>query len=168
MPDAALEPALGQAQRLFGVAVVGVAGAAFIERHDDVGADDPLRIDVVFRRENVPGAVDVRLEDAALFGEFPALGEREDLEAAAVGQDGPVPRGEGVEAAGPAQDVEAGAQVEMVCVAQDDLGLDVFFEFFMENALHGADGPHRHEDGGFNRTVVGGDPAEPGAGRAVL
>ena len=108
------------------------------------------------------------LEGHALFLNLPDAGQGKDLEAAAVGQDGPVPRGEGVEAAGPAQDVEAGAQVEMVCVAQDDLGLDVFFEFFMENALHGADGPHRHEDGGVDRTVVGGDPAEPGAGRAVL
>ena len=110
----------------------------------------------------MPRSVDVRLEDAAFFGELAALGQREHLEAAAVGQDGPVPRGEGVEAARTAQDVQAGPQVEVVGIAQDDLGVYVFSQVLVVDAFDRTDRSHRHEDGRLDRSVVGGDPAAAG------
>ena len=75
VPDTSFEPALGEAQRLFGIAVVRIAGTALVQRHHDVGPDDALGIDIVFGREDVPRPVDVRLEDTTFFREFPALGE---------------------------------------------------------------------------------------------
>ena len=51
--EAAVEPAVGQLHRLLGVAVVGVARTAFVERHDDVGSDDALYVHHVLRRKKV-------------------------------------------------------------------------------------------------------------------
>ena len=62
---------------------------------------------------------------------------------------------EGVESASFAKDVEAGAQVKMIGVAENDFGAYIFFEVTVIDAL---DRPHRangHEDGGVDLSVVG-------------
>ena len=51
------------------------------------------------------------------------LGKGEDLEAAAVRENRPVPSHELVEAACFSDDVHARAEIQMVCVAKDDLRL---------------------------------------------
>ena len=53
------------------------------------------------------------------------MGKRENLEAAAVGEQRAFPTVEAVEATGSAEDVETGTQVEMVGVAEYYLGIDV-------------------------------------------
>ena len=54
----------------------------------------------------------------------PEIAERDDLEAARIGQDRPVPAHERVEAAEPGDPLVARAQVEVVGVRQDDRGTD--------------------------------------------
>ena len=167
MRGEALQPALREAQRLRGVAEVGVAGAALVQSHDDVRADDALGVHVVLRGKGMAGAVDVRGEPAAFLGELADRSEGEDLEAAAVREDGPIPMLELVQAAGLPEGVQAGTEVEVVGVAEDDLGLDVLFQVPVIHALDGADGAHRHEDGGADLPVVGGDHARAGGGPGI-
>ena len=123
--DAAVEPAVGELHGVFGVAVVGLAGSALVEGHDDVGSDDTLNVHYPFGGEEVAAAVDVGAEGAALVGDFAVFGKRENLKAAAVGEQRAFPTVEAVEATGSAEDVETGTQVEMVGVAEYDLGVDV-------------------------------------------
>ena len=165
MRGEALQPALREAQRLRGVADVRVAGAALVQGHDDVRADDALGVHVVLRGKGMAGAVDMRGEPASFLGKLADGREGEDLEAAAVRQDGPVPVLELVQAAGLPEGVQAGTEVEVVGVAEDDLGLDVLFQVPMIHALDGADGAHRH--GGADLPVVGGDHARAGGGPGI-
>jgi hypothetical protein len=76
----------------------------------------------------------VAAEVDAVFDDLADLGEAEDLESAAVGEDGQGPVHEAVEAAGGGQDLESGPDEEMVGVAQDDLGAG-FEEFRGSMAL---------------------------------
>ena len=62
--ETAVEPPLGERQRLGGVFARCVAGRALVESHHDVGADRPLGVDHAFGREEVLRAVDVRTEMA--------------------------------------------------------------------------------------------------------
>ena len=157
-----LQPAFREVEALAGVGVVGVARAALVERHADVGTDDALRVHVVLRRELVPRAVDVAPEGAALRGELADGAQREHLEAAAVREDRPVPGLEAVQAARGAERVQAGTQVEMVGVAQDDLRPDVFAQVPVIDALDGTDGPDGHEYGGMDPAMVRLDHARAG------
>ena len=68
-------------------------------------------------------AVQVRLEAHAVCGDLVAVAEAEDLKAAAVGEDRPGPVHKGVESPHPVDELVAGAQVEVIGVAEDDLRL---------------------------------------------
>ena len=63
-------------------------------------------------------------------------------------------------------DFESRAQVEMVGVSQDDLGLYLLAQFFEMYTLYAAHSSHRHEDWSLDLSVVGGDDA--GASIACL
>ena len=145
--------------------MVSVARTAFVEGHHYVGAYDALGVDVVLRREDMPGAVDMALEGTSLGSQAAYLREREHLEAAAVGKYRPVPGLEAVETAGGTQGVQAGAQVQVVGVAQDDLGPDVVHEVAVVHPLDGTDRPDGHEYGSMYVAVIGRQHA--GAGVAV-
>ena len=163
----ALQPGLREIETLARVGVVGVAGAALVQRHHDVGADDALRVHVVLRGEDVARAVDVALEGATFRGQFADRAEREHLETAAVREDGPIPRLEGVQAACGTQGVEPRAQVEVVGVAQDDLGADVLPQVAVIDALDGTYRPDGHENGGMDLAVVRLDDARAGGGMRI-
>ena len=162
-----LQPALRQPKGLRGIAVVGVTRAAFVQGHDDIGPDDALGVHVVLRGKSVARTVDVRGEPAPFFGKLADGGQGKDLEAAAVREDGTVPMLELVQPAGLAEGVQAGTEVEVVGVAEDDLGLDVLLQILVVHALHRADGAHRHEDGGADLPVVGGNHAGAGGGPGI-
>ena len=100
-------------------------------------------------------AVDMAAEGAALLLDFAAVGQREDLETAAVGEQGALPAVELVQSAGGTQYLHAGAQVEVVCVAEDDFGVDLLAQFALVYGLDAAGGAHGHEDRGRDVAVVG-------------
>ena len=110
------------------------------------------------RRDGHQPAVDVRAEDGLLFGHFDAMGEAEQLEAAAIGQDRPVPAHEAVQPAQRGDDLFAGPQREMVGVAQDHLrpGGAELFDLQPLDAGLGADG---HEGGQLHVAVRRGEDA---------
>ena len=56
-----------------------------------------------------------------------------------------------------AENIESRTEIEVVGVAQDDLGLDLLTEFREMHTLHTAHRTHRHEDGRENLSVVGGN-----------
>ena len=81
-----------------------------------------------------------------------AAAQAPDLEAARVGEDGPLPADEAVQAAELADHVQAGAQEQVEGVAEDDLradGLDVA----RQHALDRTVSTDRHERWGFNHTT---------------
>ena len=146
--EAAVEPALGKPKAVLGVGVVALARRTLVERHDDVGTDDALDVHHALGGEDVLRTVDVGSKLAALLRELADAREGEDLEAAGVGEDRAVPTVEAMEATSGPEHLAAGAEVEVVGVAQDDLGLHLLLEFAEVDSLHAAHRAHGHEDGG--------------------
>ena len=118
---------------------------ALVELHDDVGADGLLDAHVVLGRPAMPGTVHNGAEVHAIGIELERVGEREDLEAAAVGEHGMIPVHETVDTTGLADDVDAGPQVQVVGVGEDDLGVQGL-ELGVGDALDGGLRAHGHED----------------------
>ena len=97
-------------------AVVG--RGAFIEGHDDIGAQLFLDVDGFFGGKAVGRAVDVALKGHAVLIDLAHLGQRKDLKPARIGQHGVRPLHEPVQPAHLGHQVGAGAQVEVVGVGQ--------------------------------------------------
>ena len=158
---AALLPAGGPGHRLFVVGAVGSRGRALVEGHQDVAAELGLDLHRPLRRQLLLAAVDVAAEDGALFGDLPLVGERVHLEAARVGQDVLVPRHELAEAAHLDHHLGAGAQEQVVGVAEDDLRADGV-QVVRRDALHRGDRAHRHELRRVDHAVGQLEPAAAG------
>ena len=154
-----LLPAFGHGEGFFG----GVAGAgvrrAFVERHHDVGAEVALDAHGLDRAEEMPRAVDVRGELDAVRLDLAERGEAEDLESAAVGQDGVVPVLELVQAAGAPDQPGARTEHQVVGVPEDDLDIQLL-QFARGHRLHRGARADRHEDRGMDRAVGGLQHAE--------
>jgi len=144
----------------------GGVGGAFVEAHGDVGGEHTLDVHGFLGTEEQKRAVKMRAEFHAVLLDFANLGEAENLEAAAVGENGFGPVDELVEITGGGDDVEAGAEMEMVGVAENDLRahLEEFARVEGLNAALCADG---HEHGRFNDAAGGREASEAGAGRRV-
>ena len=166
--EAAIQPSLGQRQRFGRVFARGVARGAFVESHHDVGADRALGVHDAFGGEEVFRTVDMRPEMASLLLELAASCEREDLEAAAVGEHRPFPGRETVYAPGLFDDLHAGAHVEVVGVRQDDLRPGLVAHVAVENAFDRGGCTHRHENRGADDAVVCRQFARAGFGRRIL
>ncbi len=161
---AAAGPARGHFHGLAGALVGGGKLGALVEGHDDVGAEADLGGQRGFRREEMQRAVEVRAELHAILGELAQIAEAEDLEAAGVGEDGLVPGHELLHPAELADGFDAGAEIEMVGVVEQDLNVELF-EHVLRHALDRGDGAYRHEDGGSDLAVRSDKAA--GAGRAA-
>jgi hypothetical protein len=157
----ALGPAQGQLHGALDLGSGRRQGDALVEHHGDRGIQEMLDLDRALGRQLVPAAVVVRAEHHAALGELAALGQRHDLEPAAVGQDRPLPAHEAVQPAQPADALGPGAQHQVVGVAQDDLGAGARHHL----AGHGLDRggrADRHEGWGLDRAEGGGQPAAAG------
>ena len=156
---AACQPVVGQRQRFAGVIIVTGAGRALVKCHHDVTADGALDVHHLLGREQVLAAVDVAAECHPFIGQLAVLGQREDLEAAAVGQDGTVPAVELVQSTGALDDVHTRAQIQVVGVAQDNLCLDVVAQLAHVHRLDRTHRAHGHENGGLDLAMVVMSPA---------
>lgn len=143
-------------------------GRAFVEDHHDVAAEGQLGVDGGGRGEFVGVSVEVGLEGDAFFGNFPQGGQAEDLEATRVGEDGTGPVHEFVEAAEFSDQFVAGAEVQVIGVAEDDGGLEFVVEVALGEAFNGALGADGHEDGGGDVAVGGVEDTGPGFGFRTL
>ena len=98
----------------------------------------------------------------ALLSDLAQLCQTEHLKSAAVGQDGAVPAGELVQTAHVGHQLVAGAQVQMVSVAEHDLCADVLEILRRQAALDGTGGSNVLEGRGLHRAVHGFELAPPG------
>ena len=178
--DAAVGPAVAEAQRALGVFAVGVIGRAFVERDDEIGAELALDVDRAFRRQQVLAAVDVGTEGRTLFADLeqrlgprdvaPALdlvgdravAEAEDLEAAGIGQHRAVPAHEAVQPAHLRHQVGARLQHQMIGVGEDDLRL-LLAQAGRRAGLHRRLGGAEDEGRRVERAVRRGQPPAPRA-----
>src|SRR6266852_1986182 len=117
--QAACEPADASLTRVPRGGFVGLARDNVVELHDDVGAQVALNLHHDLGREESPRAVDVGLELHAFLVDGSKALERKDLKSARVGKDRAVPLHEAVESAHLSHDVVAGAEVQVVRVAED-------------------------------------------------
>ncbi len=150
VPNAVLHrarPPRREPHRLCGARLVRRPGHALVELHDDVGAEPiGLDLDRAFGRQHVARAVDRAGESRRLLCDLGQLRQRHDLEAAGIGQDGPAPAAEAVQAAQTLHPLRAGPQHQVHGVAEDDVragGGDLVHG-------HGLDrrrGADRHEGG---------------------
>jgi len=138
-------------------------GRAFVEDHGNVRAEGSLDVHALAGAEENFGAVEVGAKGDAVVGDFAEFGEAENLEAAAVGEDGAVPAHELMEAAEFANEAGAGAEVEVVGVAENDLCAD-FVELSRGGGFDGGLRADRHEGGGLDRAVGGAEAGAPGGG----
>ena len=133
--------------------IVGIG--TFVEGHDDVRAEVLLNRNGLFRREAMRRTVDVTLEGHAVIVDLAGLRQREDLEAARVGQHGMRPLHEFVQAAHLRHQLIAGAQVKMIGVAQHERGVDIL-EMLGRERLDRCLRAHRCEDRREEVAVRGG------------
>src|SRR5580698_7106764 len=152
MVERAASPGHGEAEAFFGAAAIrGVLGA-LVEGHRDVGAEGDLDVHGMFRGKKVRTSVEVRAEAHALVADLAQLAERENLKAAGVGEQRAWPADEAVQPAHAADGFVTGTQIEMVGIAEDNLGVERF-EHVLRYGFDGAGGAHRHEYRGFDCLV---------------
>ncbi len=97
-------------------------------------------------------AVEVGAEADAFVGHLAELAERKDLKAAGIGEQGARPTDEAMQAAHAADGFVARTEIEVVCVAEDDLDAEGF-EQILRDGFDGTGGAYGHENGGFNSLV---------------
>ena len=138
-------------------------GRTLIEHHDDVGAEGILHGHAALGVEANKFAVDVAFEGDAVVVDLVEVGEGEDLESAAVGEDRAGPGHEFVEIAQCRDGFLAGAEHEVVGVSQDYLRTGGG-ELIGENAFDCALRTDGHEGGRVEDAMRRGDAAEASAG----
>ena len=128
---------------------VHVHRRTLVENHDDVAAQHFLDVHGFFRPKEDFAAIGRCSEGDALFGDLASMGQREDLEAAGIGEDGAAPFAEPVQAAVRLDHLQARTQVEVEGVAEDDLGAKVS-NLLGEHAFDRAVRADRHEGWRFH------------------
>ena len=143
-----------------------VVGRTFVKDHGDVRAEQPLDFHRFLRPEKKRRAIQVRTELDAVGGDFADFGQTENLEAAAVGQNGAGPAHKLVQAAGGAENLQAGTNGEMVGVAQQNLGAHLPQLPRVERLDTGLRAD-RHEDRRLDHAAGRGQPAQARPGKRI-
>ncbi len=156
---AALQPPVGEVHAVFSILAGAGVGGAFIECHHDVCSDATLNPEAALRTEQVFTAINVAGKGGAFFRDLAAMRKAEYLIAATVRQDGPLPVHEPVETTGGFHRLHPRPQVEMVGIAQDDLGFYLLLQLGLVDALYRPDRPDRHENGGRYFPVISNNSA---------
>ena len=113
------------------------------------------------------GTINMRLKLNAIIRDFRYVPEAEYLVAATIRQYGPVPAVELMQAARLLQNVGGGPQVQMVGVAEYNVGIDVLLQLALMYGLHRTSCAHRHKNGRLNLAVIGFNEAGTGFGAGV-
>jgi hypothetical protein len=161
---AAPRPAHRQRHRGGDLVARAVGGGALVEGHDDVAAEQALDLHRALGAEQVARAVEVAGERHALLGDLAQLAEAHHLVAAAVGEDRAVPVHEAVQPAEPRDALGAGAEHQVVGVAEDHVG-PAGADVLRLHRLDGGGGADRHERRRADLAAAHADRA--GAGGAV-
>lgn len=151
---AAPRPAQGEVEAFIRCFVGAGVGWTLIKKHNDVRAEVSLDLHRGFRTDEGRGAVEVILKTNTFLGDFAQFRKGEDLEPATIREDRAIPMHEAVKSAETGDEFLAGANVQVVGVAKNDLRSD-FAEFFGGHGLYGGLSADRHEYGCLNRTASG-------------
>ena len=165
--DTAGQPTVRKAERVLSIFEIAGIRRTLIKGHDDVSANDALRIHHVFWGEMVARAINMALERDTFLLDFAAVRQRIYLIATTIGQDGALPSIEAMQAAHLSQRIEAGAQIKVISIAEDDLRSYVVYEFVLVYGLNGARRAHRHENGCLDSAVRSFDRGRTSAGIRV-
>ena len=138
---------------------------AFVEGHDDVGTERVLHFHAAARIEVDHAAIDMAFEGDTGVVDLVDFSEGEDLETAAVGEDGAGPSHETVEIAQRGDGFFTRAEQQVIGVGKDTLRAGGG-EVIGGDAFHGALGADGHEGWGIEDSVARGDAAS--AGEAFL
>lgn len=149
---AALCPTGGEGERAGGVGFVARVGRAFVEEHRDVGSERGLNLHAQLGGKHHFRSIEVVLKSHAFFGDLAKLGQGPNLESSRVGEEGFLPGRETVESAHLTNQLMAGAQPEVVGVAEDDLRAELL-ELERVESFHRPLGADRHEDRCFDHAV---------------
>ena len=103
----------------------------------------------LFRPQKDGVSINRRLKSDALFRNFAHSAQAEDLEAAGIGKDRPIPMHEVMEVAMLLNGGGSWAQHEVEGIAENNLGTDVS-QLFRRHRLHGAVSPDRHKRRGLD------------------
>lgn len=133
---------------------------AFIETHHDIRAEDLLRPDGFRGAQEELFPIDMGLEGDAIGFDFAEFAERKDLKAAGIGQDGAIPSHKRVQTSAVLHDFVAGAQEQVIGIAENDPDLQLFQIARLER-LDGSLRTDRHENGGLDGSVGGLQDAPP-------
>ena len=147
------QPPGGTGAAVFGILVLRGVFDALIKGHGDGGTQIGLNLHALFRAHEDLVPVQMRMEGYPLLADVAELCQAEYLKSAAVGQDGPVPAGELVQAAHVGNHLVAGTQMQMIGIAQHDLRADVLQVKGRQSALDGAGCGNIHESRGLYRAV---------------
>src|SRR5690606_38165111 len=118
--------------------------------------------------EKVPGTIDMGLKKRAFFFDFSGTGKRKDLIASAVRKNRLIPSVETMQALCFLQDLQAGPEIQVVGIAQNDLRLDVLLQLFLRDSLYAPRSAYRHKNGRFHRPMVGVEYSGPCSGFLIL
>ena len=144
--------------------LVCVVGRALVQDHSDVGSQETLVFHGRLGREEALTAVDVRLEEYAVFGDPLEPAQTEGLEPATVRENWAVPSHESVEVAHIADQLDAWPEHQVVGVGEENVGSQRR-QVVRGEGLHRTQSSHRHERGRLDRTV--GSLKYPGAGASI-
>ena len=158
---AAPGPASGEIRRLDRLVPGGRIRNTGIKAHHDIRAQGLLYLNRLLRPEKELGTVQVRTKGRALLGDLGQLLQAEDLESAAIGEDGPIPVHKLVQAAETPDQLMAGPDIEMIGITEDNLGIHLG-QVFRGDGLHRAQSAHRHKYRGLKGSMFGGHLAPTG------
>ena len=140
--------------------------SALVKLHDDVGVQRGLDLHADLGRQKQLVTIHRRGELDTFFADLAHLAQAPNLKAAAVSEDRFVPFFELVQAAEFLDHIQSWAHPQMKGVTQNDLGVHVG-QALGCNALDGAVGTHRHEDGGLHHAVVEREAAAAGVAAQI-
>ena len=141
-----------------------ICARAFIKRHHNVRPQQSLDFHRAFGRQHVLRAVNVAAKFHTLFRQLAQVRQAHHLIAAAVGQYRAVPVHEFVQTAQLRHPFRAGAQHQVIGIAEDDV-CTCRAHGFRLHRLYRCGRAHGHEGGRANITAHHFDP--PGAGGAI-
>ena len=154
-------PAQRALPALRGVIVFARIRRAFVEQHADVRAERRLDFHRGLRPDETRRSVEMTLKMHAFLRDLAQLREAENLEAARVREDRPIPRHEAMQPAEMPDDLDAGPDEKMVGISENDLRAELP-QFLRRHGLHRGLRPDRHEDRRLNDAMRGRDPASSG------
>ena len=152
---AANQPAGGPLAGSLGVFPGGGIGHAFVKGHGNGGAEVGLDPHTILRGHKDPFAVYVGGKLHSFLRDAPKHRQREDLEAAAVGEDGTIPVHKLMQSSHIPDYLIAGTDMEVIGIAKLHLAVQLLQIQGGNTALDGGGGSHIHKSGSLDGSVDG-------------